>query len=53
MSQPTVNLTLDEKIAAAALRRNPQEVTLTADADGNAYVDKELHPEIYDWVLNG
>ena len=51
--QPIVNLTLDEQIIAAALARNPKTVELTADAEGNIYVDKDLHPDIYDWAVNG
>jgi DNA-damage-inducible protein J len=51
--QPAVNLTLDEQIVAAALRSNPKEVELLADAYGNVLVDKELHPEIYDWAAHG
>ena len=51
--QPVVNLTLDEKIAAAALGRNPKRVKLEADEAGNVLLDKEFHPDIYDWVKNG
>ncbi|MCL2486679.1 MAG: type II toxin-antitoxin system RelB/DinJ family antitoxin [Oscillospiraceae bacterium] len=51
--QPVVDPTFDERIVEAAFRSNPTEVTLTVDADGNAFVDKELYPEIYDWVVNG
>ena len=51
--QPTVNLTLDEQIAAAALKGNPKKVELKTDADGNILIDKEKNPEIYDWAVNG
>jgi len=51
--QPAVSLTLDERIAAAAMKGNPQRVELVADADGNILVDKERNPEIYDWAVNG
>ena len=51
--QPVVNLTLDEQIAIAALRRNPKKIKLEADTDGNILLDKELHPEMYDWAING
>jgi len=51
--QPTVNLTLDEQIVAAALKSNPQKIELTTDADGNILVDKEKNPEVYDWAVNG
>ena len=51
--QPVVNLTLDEQIAKAVLKRNPKKVKLKADTDGNILVDKEHHAEIYDWAING
>jgi len=51
--QPMVNPTIDEQIAMAALRRNPKKIKLEADADGNVLLDKKLHPEIYDWAVNG
>ena len=51
--QPVVNLSLEEKIVAAALERNPKRVKLETDKDGNVLIDKELHPDIYDWAENG
>jgi len=51
--QPVVNPTLDERIALAALERTPKMVKLEADKAGNILVNKELHPDIYDWVENG
>jgi DNA-damage-inducible protein J len=51
--QPVVDLTLDEKIVAAALKRNPKRVTLETDANGNVIIDKEKHPDIYEWAVNG
>ncbi|GBU28579.1 hypothetical protein R84B8_02139 [Treponema sp. R8-4-B8] len=51
--QPTVNLTLDEQIAAAALKSNLKKIELTTDADGNILVDKDKNPEVYDWAVNG
>ena len=51
--QPIVKPSLDEQLVAAMLKSNPKRVELTADADGNVLVDKELHPEIYDWAVNG
>lgn len=47
------NLTLNEQIAAAAIKNNPKIVELDTDKDGNIIVDKKLHPEIYDWAANG
>jgi hypothetical protein len=45
--------TLDEQIIVAALKRNPKRVRLEADENGRILVDKEKHPDIYDWVVNG
>ncbi|MDR1204958.1 MAG: hypothetical protein LBL26_05700 [Peptococcaceae bacterium] len=46
-------ISLDEQIVAAALKRTPKRVTLPTDADGNVFIDKEKHPDIYEWVANG
>ena len=51
--QSVVNLSLEEKIVAAALGRNPKKVKLETDKAGNVLLDKELHPDIYDWAENG
>ena len=46
-------LSLDEQIVAAALKRNPKRVSLPVDENGNVIIDKEKHPDIYEWALNG
>jgi addiction module RelB/DinJ family antitoxin len=46
-------MSLDEKIIAAALKRNPKRISLKTDENGSVVVDKELHPDIYDWAVNG
>jgi len=51
--QPVVTPTLDEQIAAAAIKNATKIVELTADKNGNILIDKKLHPEIYDWAING
>ena len=51
--QPTVELSLDEQIIAAALKRNPKRVTLPTNENGHVIIDKEKHPDIYDWAVNG
>jgi len=51
--QPVAASMLDEQIIVAAIKSNPQKIELTTDKDGNVIVDKELHPEIYDWAVNG
>ena len=49
--QPVVSPTIDEQIATAALKRNPKRVSLPADENGNVIIDKEKHPDIYDWTM--
>jgi len=44
---------LDKRLFNAILKSNPQFVELNADAEGNVIVDKEKHPDLYDWVVNG
>lgn len=51
--QPAVVSTLDERIAGAILNKNIPRVKLEADENGNAVIDKEKHPDIYDWLVNG
>ena len=51
--QPSVSLSLEEQIIAAAIAKNPERVSLPIDANGNIVVDKEAHPKVYDWVVNG
>jgi len=51
--QPVVTPTLDEQIALVAIKNTPKKIELTTDKDGNILVDKELHPEVYDWAVNG
>ena len=51
--QPVVTSTLDEQIAAIAIKNNPKMVELATDENGNILIDKKLHPEIYDWAVNG
>jgi len=51
--QPSVPMTLDEQILAAVARSDTEKVELATDEDGNVFVDKRAHPEIYEWVENG
>ena len=51
--QPSAIPTLEERIAEAALRRNPKRVSLPVDENGNVIIDKEKHPDIYEWAVNG
>ena len=51
--QPKSGITFDEQIRAAALKRNPEKVMLQTDENGSVIIDKEKHPDIYDWAMNG
>ena len=51
--QPAINPALDEQIVTAALNRNPKRIKMEADTNGNVLLDKTLHSDIYDWVVNG
>ena len=51
--QPVANPTLEEQVSAALLKRTKKVVKLDVDKDGNILVDKDKHPEIYDWAVNG
>jgi hypothetical protein len=45
--------TYGEQIADIIKRKNIPNIKLEADENGNAQIDKELHPELYDWAVNG
>ena len=51
--QPKSSITLDEQIQMAALKRNPKRVMLQTDENGSVIIDKDSHPDIYDWAVNG
>ena len=51
--QPVVAPTLEEQLTLAIARKNIPRVKLEADENGYAIVDKDRHPEVYDWAENG
>jgi len=51
--QPVVTSNLDEQIATLAVKNTAKMVELNADKNGNILIDKKLHPEVYDWAVNG
>ena len=51
--QPVVALTLEEQLTSAIAKKNIPRVKLEADENGYAIVNKNKHPEIYNWVVNG
>ena len=50
--QSTVAQTYGEQMLDLIKRRNIPNITLPADANGHAYIDKEKHPELYDRTVN-
>jgi len=51
--QPAAVPTLDEQIVEAALKRNPKRISLPTNEKGHVVIDKELHPDIYEWAVHG
>ena len=51
--QPTVAPTLDERLIAALENIPAKEYTLNIDGQGSIVIDKALHPDLYDWAVNG
>ena len=51
--QPTVAQTYGEQVLDLIRRKKIPNITLPADENGNAYIDKEQYPDLYDWAVNG
>ena len=51
--QPKVMPTLDEQLIAAIEKSRPEAVRLEVDENGAILIDKDLHPDLYDWAVNG
>ena len=51
--QPAVAQTYGEQMLDLIKRKGIPNVSLPADENGHAYIDKEKHPELYDWAVNG
>ena len=51
--QPAATLSLDERLSNAIRKKNIPVITLDTDENGHAVIDKEQHPDIYDWLVNG
>ena len=51
--QPQSSLTLDEQIIAAIKKKNIPHIRLDCDENGNILIDKDKHPDLYDWAVNG
>jgi len=51
--QPEPIPTTGEQLLAAIKRKGIPNVTLPADENGYAFIDKEKHPDLYDWAVEG
>ena len=51
--QPTVAQSYGEQLLDIIWRKGIPNVTLSADENGHACIDKDTHPDLYDWAVNG
>jgi DNA-damage-inducible protein J len=51
--QPVVAPSIEEQLTAAIIKQNIPRVKLEANEKGYAIINKEKHPEIYNWAVNG
>ena len=51
--QPAIAQTYGEQVLDIIKRKNIPNIKLETDENGNAYIDKERYPELYDWAVNG
>ncbi|MCL2223411.1 MAG: hypothetical protein FWB96_00415 [Defluviitaleaceae bacterium] len=51
--QPAATPTLEEQLSEVLVKKNTKVVELEADENGNVIIDKDKHPDIYDWAMNG
>ena len=51
--QPITSPTLDEQLIEALENTPAKEYTLDVDENGAVLIDKDKHPELYDWAVNG
>ena len=48
--QPEPLPTTGEQLLAAIKRKGIPNITLPADENGHAFIDREKHPDLYDWA---
>ncbi|MCL2099636.1 MAG: type II toxin-antitoxin system RelB/DinJ family antitoxin [Oscillospiraceae bacterium] len=51
--QPEASLTLDEQIIAVIKSKNIPLINLETNEKGQIIIDKNKHPDLYDWAVNG
>jgi hypothetical protein len=49
----SVTQTLDKRLIEAIRKSAPQKIEIETDANGTILIDKDKHPELYDWAVNG
>ena len=51
--QPAVAQTYGKQLLDMLKQKDIPNISLPADENGHAYIDKEKHPDLYDWAVNG
>jgi addiction module RelB/DinJ family antitoxin len=51
--QPAVGQPYDEQILNIIRYKKIPNITLPADENGSAFIDREKYPELYDWAVIG
>ena len=51
--QPSVAQTYGNQLLDLIKQKDIPNITLPADESGHAYIDKEKHPDLYYWAVNG
>jgi addiction module RelB/DinJ family antitoxin len=51
--QPEPLPSTGEQLLAAIRRKGIPNIVLPPDKNGHAFIDKEKHPELHDWAVNG
>ena len=51
--QPSVAQTYGNQLLNLIKQKGIPNITLPADENGHAYIDKDKHPDLYDWAVNG
>ena len=51
--QPEPILKNGEQLLAIIKSKNIPNISLPADENGHAFIDKDKHPDLYDWAVEG
>ena len=51
--QPTLAPSLDEQLIAVLEKTSANEYSLEVDEHNSIIIDKDKHPDLYDWAVNG